>query len=932
MTARRFAVLLAALVALPLTGCATSPSLHYRVDFAHADSSGVPVTVEIQGVPRDSLVLEGYLESPLMTVRDAQLIGANGAATDIAVGLRNAASGDGASDFPVIRLTGPLPSHVTLRYRAVLGTREGNDHTGFTGRLAGFMNSQFALAGGRSLFMVPSPAGRMRSIEVRFDLPSGWSPLVPWERSGEGWRVGVAGSAPVEDLLWSALGFGVFDEQRVELHGTAFRFCVEHSVAAADRDSARRVYEAIARRTSDAFGRGLGKEFTVLVAPALPDGDEIIPEGWARGVGATLAPVTTQRARQVAEGVIDAYLAQDPYKTTVRDPKERWLINAASKLLPWRALEAAGLARREDIDRSLAADLAGQLENNDPADLEWNLEQLANSELETALARESLAPLALLRIGELARAVSGGRDSLDSVLRRVFAGKVALSVWNAVPSPKDPRWAQLRARYVRGEGLRESLTGDPLFAMAMPTDAPVPAAGAVTHRLTLAVTGNTYCYLENCGCKVNQAGGIARRATVIKRLRAKGAVLALDAGNALIRAEHFPMPDALAHGEELAYVRAMAAMGYPVAVAGPAELGYGLQRFREVAAAKSLPFLIANASDSSGALAPGWRITQAGGVRVGVIALMEPGSGPWANDVLERRLGGAVAFEDPLVALRRVMPTVRAQSDVVIAMGHLSPPTIRRMIAAVPDLDVVISTDDAAGVRVVDDRHESIVSGDAPGFHGRALVLYANQSSYGVNGATLGLDAQQHVASVDLFATWLGDSIPDDVAVRGELTRFYDTIGRTQAAHVHVPPLFAADPAWQTGALAGAARCATCHASEHAQWKETPHASAWKTLLDVHRNYQPRCVVCHSVGFGRPQGYALGSSDLKLVGVQCENCHGPGAAHAAAPSKANIRRVVQAEVCLECHNPDHSDHFVYDERLPRVMHEQIKTVDAAGGE
>ena len=931
MISRRIALCLGAVLATLLAGCSTGPSLYYQVDFAHRDSTGVPVTVQITGVPRDSLVLEGYLESPLMTIRDAQRIEDDDTATPIAVELRSALSGDAAADYPVIRLKGPLPSKVTLRYRAVLGTREGNEHTGFTGRRAGHLDARFALVGGRSLFMVPSPAGRMRSISVGFHVPAGWSEITPWQKDGVAWRVGVAGASPVEDLLWSPLGFGAFDEQRVEMHGTAFRFFMERGVATADRDSALRVYKAIARRLSDSFGRALGKEFTVLIAPPLPDGDEIIPEGWARGIGATLAPVTTQRARRVAEGIVDGYLAQAPFKTTVRDPKERWLINGASKLLPWRALEAAGLVRRAEVERSSASELAGQLENNEPADLEWNLEQLTTSELEATMARESLAPLALMRIDDTARAVSGGRDSLESIMARVFAGKVALPLWKSLPNPSDPRWSALRAMYVRGVGLRDKLASDPLFAMTMPTEAPVPARGAVTRKLTLAITGNTYCYLENCGCKVNQAGGVARRATVIQRLRDAGPMLALDAGNALIRAEHFPMPDPLALGEEQAYLRAMAAMGVPFATVGPAELGYGLQRFRNVAAGAALPFVLANARDSSGALAPAWRVIQAGGQRVGVVTLMEPGSGPWANDVFERRLGAAVVFEDPLVVLERVLPAVRAQADLVIAMGHLSPLTIRRMLAAAPDLDVVISTDDAAGVRMLEDDHESIASGDAQGFHGRSLVLYANQSSYGVNGVTLGLDAEHHIASAYLFSTWLGDSIPDDPAVRAELSRFYDTIGRTQAALVKVAPLFAADPAWHGAAFAGAARCAPCHKSEHAQWKETPHASAYKTLLDVHRNYQPRCVVCHVVGLGRPQGYALGSPDLRLVGVQCESCHGPGAVHAAAPLKTNIRRKVAAQVCLECHNPDHSNHFVYERRLPRVMHRQSEVAGALGG-
>jgi hypothetical protein len=317
-------------------------------------------------------------------------------------------------------------------------------------------------------------------------------------------------------------------------------------------------------------------------------------------------------------------------------------------------------------------------------------------------------------------------------------------------------------------------------------------------------------------------------------------------------------------------------------------------------------------------------------VRVGVIGLLEPARGPWANDVLERHLGRTVAFDDPIVALERLLPLVRARSDLVFAMGQLSPMTVRRMVTACPDLDVVISTDEDVGARIVEDGKPIIASGDPQGFHGRTLVLYTTQSNFGLNGASLGLDAAKRIASAELFASWLGDSVRDDPAVRNELTRFYQRIGRTQAAQASVPPLFAGDAARLHGDYVGAARCQPCHAVEHAQWKDTPHAEAFKTLLDVHRHYQPRCVVCHVVGLGTPQGYRMGSADTHLVGVQCEICHGPGAAHAVAPRKDNITRAVPAEVCLECHNPDHSDHFVYDEKLPRVMHQQLKVIDAGG--
>src|SRR5436190_1285963 len=67
MTPRSILFPFAALCAAVLCGCAGGPSLHYEVDFAHRDSTGVPVTLVVEGV-RDSLVLEGFEPAALMPV------------------------------------------------------------------------------------------------------------------------------------------------------------------------------------------------------------------------------------------------------------------------------------------------------------------------------------------------------------------------------------------------------------------------------------------------------------------------------------------------------------------------------------------------------------------------------------------------------------------------------------------------------------------------------------------------------------------------------------------------------------------------------------------------------------------------------------------------------------------------------------------------
>ena len=60
----------------------------------------------------------------------------------------------------------------------------------------------------------------------------------------------------------------------------------------------------------------------------------------------------------------------------------------------------------------------------------------------------------------------------------------------------------------------------------------------MTRRLTLVFTGDTQGYLENCGCKVNQSGGVARRSTALAVLRKDDPEsLLLDAGSAFVRPE-----------------------------------------------------------------------------------------------------------------------------------------------------------------------------------------------------------------------------------------------------------------------------------------------------------------------------------------------------------------------------------------------------------
>ena len=101
----------------------------------------------------------------------------------------------------------------------------------------------------------------------------------------------------------------------------------------------------------------------------------------------------------------------------------------------------------------------------------------------------------------------------------------------------------------------------------------------------------------------------------------------------------------------------------------------------------------------------------------------------------------------------------------------------------------------------------------------------------------------------------------------------------------------------------GHAACGACHTQEHASWRLTHHAVAWRTLELRHETGNAECVGCHVTGSAAPH----------LVDVGCEACHGPGGPHDGVPT-------VPESTCAACHDAKHSIAFSYEKGLPLLDH------------
>jgi len=108
-----------------------------------------------------------------------------------------------------------------------------------------------------------------------------------------------------------------------------------------------------------------------------------------------------------------------------------------------------------------------------------------------------------------------------------------------------------------------------------------------------------------------------------------------------------------------------------------------------------------------------------------------------------------------------------------------------------------------------------------------------------------------------------------------------------------------------TPAYIGAQACSGCHDTIRNTELKTPHAGAFTNAIFAASGGQTNssCLPCHTVGYGLPTGFVSKSKTPQLGGVQCENCHGPAANHAANENDPTVRPRVElaATVCGGCH-------------------------------
>jgi hypothetical protein len=427
--------------------------------------------------------------------------------------------------------------------------------------------------------------------------------------------------------------------------------------------------------------------------------------------------------------------------------------------------------------------------------------------------------------------------------------------------------------------------------------APQRSAG----ELPIYFTCDTRGRLEPCGCFQGQFGGLTRLKTVLDAEAPAGA-LRVDVGDAIGGREDY---DVIQYRYML---RAFAAMKYDALNLGHREAQLSAAQLREIKGASPVPILSANLLDKATGktIFDAYRIIRRPGLRIAVIGVLDPRG-------LGEDLGPGLAVSEMESTLTRLIAEVRPKADLLVLLAFTDEAGLARLAQQFYEVQVILGGNVSQPAQALQREN-------------RSLIYYVSNQARALGILRLQLTAGAPPGVLASEIRFLHDRIPQDATFRDLAQAYRDEVRRTHLA-VDNAANAAADmvPGVRTVATyVGSQRCLPCHKTAGAVWAQSAHARAFATLIARQADADPKCVGCHTTGFGVFSGYRRELGRDKLVDAGCESCHGPGSLHVQqrqGDTTVNFTyRPLGAGDCQKCHYGEFSRAFHWYEFWPAIKH------------
>ncbi|MBN1419687.1 MAG: hypothetical protein JXP34_12990 [Planctomycetes bacterium] len=441
-----------------------------------------------------------------------------------------------------------------------------------------------------------------------------------------------------------------------------------------------------------------------------------------------------------------------------------------------------------------------------------------------------------------------------------------------------------------------------------------------THRFAILASVNNNGDIDVCGCKDKEVrqGSLSRRMTLVRQMRANDVpFLLVDGGSLFFSLRDNPKPFEREQWLSKAriIVEAYNAMAYDAVAVGNADLKLGLDVLLDLRKRAKFPFLSANFVDAQGE--PVFEpcvVREIAGLRVGIIGLTIP-----VNPRYLEQFAPGCSMRDPIEAAKAAIAERNKDADLWLALSHLAEDANRDLAREVPEVAFIVDPNivfGSHGVWITEAGrcHErvggaAIVRTDGEG---------ARLACIDIEVARIGAPFQTTAELLRLEKGFFMEPLPKDLvaAVGGNGNAYAVT-------RISVEPHILPDPtieAWveafkrEPGAVptdlpreapavvyAGSEACKPCHEQQYDAWLGTPHARAFRALVDRGDHRRMDCIGCHTLGYGHT--YIDVGEAPKWANVQCESCHGTNPKHMEDPEKNRWKPVTRSD-CLVCHNKE----------------------------
>lgn len=483
--------------------------------------------------------------------------------------------------------------------------------------------------------------------------------------------------------------------------------------------------------------------------------------------------------------------------------------------------------------------------------------------------------------------------------------------------------------------------------------------------LVLLVSGQQLGYLLPCGCSRPQYGGLERRYNLLQMVKEAGwPYAAVDLGDIVQEKGITHLPNQQALIKYVYSMRALKEMGYTAVGVGETEVRPGLLNvLAEHALNDPKPrVVVANLIDAETSfpeMTKPWALAEpaGSGVRVGVAGIVGTPTALRIGEIT--RNDKNLRFEKPQNAIPRVLdemgksnvdlPVLLFEGPVTSNEGKKPYTQAMAFAEAFPQFPIMVA----------------LSNQDDPALRPYEVVNKAGGKSLIV---TLGKKGR-HVGVFGVWKTGNAAKPFDFKYERVELDEEFMTPESKEKGHpvieliegytkkvkddnylvkygqvrhaLQVLPQVAGTKKADEVKYAGSETCKRCHEHAYEIWKKSGHSHAHKTLVDAkrpsNRQYDPECIVCHTVGFGYVSGYVNEETTPKLKDVGCESCHGPGYVHVHNPNDTEWHKRINPwkylpevkktlaidDMCQKCHDIDNDVHWVnggFKRKWPKVEH------------